>query len=40
MDRLLAVSAVSDAEAESLKKSLKDGKQYVKSEFKVSGVPF
>ena len=39
VDRLLAVSAVSVAEAESLKKSLKDGKQYVKSEFKVSSVP-
>ena len=39
VDRLLAVSAVSVAEAESFKKSLKDGKQYVKSEFKVSSVP-
>ena len=39
VDRLLAVSAVSVAEAESLKKSLKDEKQYVKSEFKVSSVP-
>ena len=39
VDRLLAVSAVSVAEAGSLKKSLKDGKQYVKSEFKVSSVP-
>ena len=39
VDRLLAVSAVSVAEAESLKKSLKDGKQYVKSEFKVCSVP-
>lgn len=39
VDRLLAVSAVSVAEAESLKESLKDGKQYVKSEFKVSSVP-
>ena len=39
VDRLLVVSAVSVAQAESLKKSLKDGKQYVKSEFTVSSVP-
>ena len=39
VDRLLADSAESVAEAESLKKPLKDGKQYVKSEFKVSSVP-
>lgn len=38
VDRLLAISVVSAVEADTLKKALKDGKQYVKSEFKVSSL--